>query len=58
MQTHEPFSGVPNRHISQQMKAKQHEKIKEEKIKLKREMKCILSPKVYLNTWIDQNKTL
>jgi hypothetical protein len=40
------------------MKAKQQEKIKEEKIKLKREMKCILSPKVYLNTWIDQNKTL
>jgi hypothetical protein len=60
LQTHEPFSGVPapNRHISQQMKAKQQEKIKEEKIKLKREMKCILSPKAYLNTWIDQNKTL
>lgn len=33
-------------------------KILSEKLKLKREMSCILSPKACLNTWIDQNKTL
>ena len=40
------------------MKTKHEENIIEEKHKLKSEMKCILSPKVFLDTWIDQNKTL
>ena len=40
------------------MKVNNEQIIMEQKLKLKNEMKCILSPKVCLNSWMHNNKTL